>query len=90
MMDEMEARKRIEAFLKCPSDDANRPWTMEAFAEGWLVRQGPFEGFYGQSSYVVERATGRIISFPSGVPPRRIREEYQKVLSRGTEEKAGE
>jgi hypothetical protein len=90
MIDEVEAAKRIESFLKCPSNDADRPWTMEPFTEGWLIRQGPLEGFYGQPSYVVERATGRIVSFPSGVPRRRIREEYEKVLPRATEEKAGE
>ena len=87
MIDEIAAKRRAEELLKCPSDDPERPWTMESFAEGWLVRQGPLAGFRGQASYVIERETGRIMSFPSSVPPRRIREDYPGIVSRGTEEK---
>jgi hypothetical protein len=89
MIDELEARNRVEQFLKCPSDDPNRPWSMEGFGAGWLVRQGPLAGFRGQASYVVERETGRIVSFPSSIPPRRIREEYDAVVARGKQERSG-
>jgi len=87
MIDEIAARRQAEELLKCPSDHPEHPWTMESFAEGWLVRQGPLAGFRGQASYVIERETGRIMRFPSSVPPQRIREDYPNIFSRGTEEK---
>ena len=86
MIDESEAKIRAEALLEAPEDDSEHPWSMEPFAEGWLVRQHPLEGFRGQASYVIERDSGRIVSFPSSIPPRRIREEYSAVVSRGKEE----
>ena len=90
MIDEIAAKRRMEEFFKCPSSDPERPWKMEEFAEGWLVRQGPLAGFRGQASYVIEREAGRIMSFPSSVPLQRIREDYPNIISRGTEEEVPE
>lgn len=90
MIDESRAAQLVEALLQCPRDDPERPWTMVAFSEGWLIRRGPFEGYVGQASYVVERESGRLLMFPSAIPPKRIREDYSSVKARGTEVKPGE
>jgi len=90
MIDEIAAKRQAEELFKCPSDDPERPWIMEDFAQGWLVRQGPLTGFRGQASYVIERETGRIMSFPSSVPPQRILEDYENIISRGTKEELAE
>ena len=86
MIDDAGAKIRAEAFLKCPGDDPDHPWSIESFPQGWLIRQAPVAGAYGQPAYVIERETGRIVSFPSSVPPRRIREDYASVVSRATVE----
>jgi hypothetical protein len=85
MINEHEARKRAEALLRCPSDDPDHPWSIESFPEGWLIRPQPLARVRGQASYVIERASGRVVGFPSSIPPRRIREQYAAVVTRGTE-----
>jgi hypothetical protein len=40
----------------------------------------------GAASYVIERASGRVMSFPSYVPPDRILEEYDQVVADGIPE----
>jgi hypothetical protein len=89
MIDELEAIKLMEEFFQCSNDDPVRPWTMTSFPEGWLASQGPFEGYVGQATYVVERDGGRILMFSSAVPPKRIREKYLSVAGRGIEVKPG-
>ncbi len=37
----------------------------------------------GAGSYVIERGSGRVMSFPSYIPPDRILEEYDQVVSDG-------
>jgi hypothetical protein len=85
MIDEADARRRAEAFFTCPSDDPEHPWSLESFAEGWLLRRTPKPGIRGSASYVIERESGRIVGFPSSIAPRRVRDEYPDIVADGTE-----
>jgi hypothetical protein len=61
-------------------------WRLEEFDAGWLVR----EDWMGEASVrggsfcVVERATGRVLSFPSSISPTRIMTEYHQVVDRAS------
>jgi len=85
MIDEKNARKIAEGLLGSPSSGGDSAWTITGFAEGWLIRQEPKEGFVGAGSYVVEREGGRVLTFPSAVPPQRIVDEYASVVKWGRE-----
>lgn len=67
------------------SDDSDTPWALEEFKEGWLVKERAKEGFMGAASTVIERATGKVMRFPSNVPPGKIVNEYDKIRDRGHE-----
>jgi hypothetical protein len=61
-------------------------WHLEEFDSGWLVREdwmndGPVRG---GSFCVVERATGRVLAFPSSISPARITAEYDTVVDRAS------
>ncbi|MCK9924680.1 hypothetical protein MXD61_22915 [Frankia sp. AgPm24] len=59
-------------------DDAERPWELEEFPEGWLIVD--YSKLMGAPATIIERSSGRIMHFPSYVPPGRIVEEYGSVL----------
>ena len=61
-------------------------WHLEEFGAGWLVREdwmseGPVRG---GSFCVVERATGRVMAFPTSISPDRIMTEYDQVVDRAS------
>lgn len=78
MTDRATAIATLQEVIGCPPDDPTHPWTLREFEHGWLARVGPFEGYKGQSSLVLE-PSGRVLSFPSAVPPERIRNEFEAV-----------
>jgi hypothetical protein len=62
-------------------------WHLEEFDAGWLVREdwigeAPVRG---GSFCVVDRATGRVLSFPSSISPTRIMTEYHQVVDRASQ-----
>ena len=62
-------------------------WHLEEFDAGWLVREdwmgeAPVRG---GSFCVVERATGRVLSFPLSISPTRIMTEYDQVVDRASQ-----
>lgn len=65
-----------------PEDEA-RGWELVEFDAGWLIREKAAVGSRGAATRVIERAAGRIMRFPSGVPPVRIRNDYESVISDG-------
>lgn len=85
MIDEMEARRRAEAFFECPSDDPEHPWSLESFAHGWLLMRIPQPDIIGDASYVIERESGRIVGFPSSYSPDLVRDEYPDLAEEGIE-----
>jgi hypothetical protein len=74
--------ERIAGDIK--NDDPDGVWTLEEFKEGWLFKEAR-DGNIGAASTVIERATGKVMRFPSSVPPGRILKEYEKVRDRGHE-----
>ena len=61
-------------------------WRLEEFGSGWFVREDWMsEGSVrGGSFCVVERATGRVLAFPSSISPARIMTEYDQVVDRAS------
>jgi hypothetical protein len=62
-------------------------WQLEEFEAGWLVREDWMseQPARGGSSCVIERATGRVLAFPSSISPSRIKAEYDQVVDRASQ-----
>ena len=54
---------------------------LEEFPEGWRVVRPIPEGTIGTSNLAVERASGALLEFSSGLPPRRIIDDFEEVRS---------
>ncbi|HEX4094520.1 MAG TPA: hypothetical protein VHZ33_37875 [Trebonia sp.] len=76
------------AFHVCgaPPNDPRRGWELTEFAAGWLITERAKTGRRGGGTRVIERESGRVMSFPSFVPPSRIIGDYDEVLEDGTPE----
>jgi hypothetical protein len=61
-------------------------WHLQEFDAGWLVREDWMgeESVRGGSFCILERATGRVLSFPSSISPSRIMTEYHQVVDRAS------
>lgn len=60
-------------------------WELVEFDEGWLIRESSAldRSMLGAATRVIERGSGRVVQFPSSVPPSRILTEYAQVVDRG-------
>ena len=74
------------AFHVCgaPPGDPKRGWDLTEFDAGWLItsRAKPARG--DGATRVIERESGRVMSFPASVPPSKITADYQAVQADGT------
>lgn len=86
MITHEEAERIAAAAIGFSSDDAAHGWDLEEFDEGWLINEHEADDFRGGASRVIERDSGRVMRFPSSVPPSRILGEYGKILGRGRPE----
>lgn len=75
MTDEAEARARVQAHLG--SDD----FELREFTEGWRVVRRLPESYRGAATFAVERSTGALLEFASGIPPLRVEEAFEDVRS---------
>jgi hypothetical protein len=77
-----QAERIAAEVVGAPSDDPALGWELEEFDAGWLVREAWLNdpGVRGGAVWVVERASGRALQFPSSIPPRRILTEYEQVV----------
>jgi hypothetical protein len=66
-----------------PRDDDVRPWSLEEFSDGWLIRESSSSDRRGAAVRVIERTDGQIRRFPSAVPPTRILANYKSIRKRG-------
>jgi hypothetical protein len=66
-----------------PPNDHKRGWELREFDDGWLIVERA-AGRRGGATRVIERASGRVMSFPSSVSPSRITGDYQRALADGT------
>lgn len=76
MIDHDTAADRAADALSC--DDVE----LVAFDHGWLVRRPTPHGRRGAPTIVVERATGAVLAFPSGVSEGRVTSDYERVRAR--------
>ena len=74
------------AFHVCgaPPGDPRRGWDLTEFDAGWLITERARTGRRDGSTRVIERESGRVMSFPASVPPSRITTDYQAVQAAGT------
>jgi hypothetical protein len=74
------------AFHVCgaPPNDPRRGWDLTEFDAGWLITERARTGRRDGSARVIERESGRVMSFPASVPPSRITADYPAVQAEGT------
>jgi hypothetical protein len=83
MINRDDAERIAGEMTGAPSDDLERGWELTEFSAGWYVIEYAKRGRRGGVSRVIERESGRVMRFPSFVPPDRIIEEYDQVLAEG-------
>jgi hypothetical protein len=73
------------AFHVCgaPPNDPRRGWDLTEFDAGWLITDRARPGRPG-GARVIERESGRVMSFPASVPASRIMADYNAVLKDGS------
>lgn len=86
MVTQEQAERIAERVAGAPADDAENGWTLEEFDAGWLIHEKASFDLMGAASRVVERASGRVMSFPSHVSPQRIVTKYDQVTGDGFQE----
>jgi len=87
-----QAEQIAAQFVGAPASDPVNGWDLIEFGAGWLIREHALRDqlidtdsyVIGTGSYIVERASGRMLHFPSYVPPVRILEEYDQVADGGS------
>ena len=74
------------AFHVCgaPPNDPRRGWDLTEFDAGWLITERARPGRRDGSARVIERESGRVLSFPASVPPSRIMADYAKMRESGS------
>jgi hypothetical protein len=71
-----------------PRDGGDGGWELVEFDAGWLIRESSASdaSLRGGALRVIERESGRVMRFPSSVPPGRILTQYAQVVERGRAE----
>jgi hypothetical protein len=69
-----------------PSNDVENGWELKEFNRGWLLDRNSARDHRGGLTFVIERDSGRVMSFPSFVPPGFIMADYDEALSDGLPE----
>ena len=74
------------AFHVCgaPPGDPRRGWDLTEFDVGWLITGRARPGRAGGATRVIERESGRVVTFPASVPPSRILADYDEVRGSGS------
>jgi len=85
VIDETRAQEITAALLGRPADDPQQPWSLHEFPQGWLINRTAHltEEYAGAAAYVIEKATGRVLCFPSFVPTPRILRDYDAIVDQG-------
>jgi hypothetical protein len=72
-----------------PPGDPRRGWDLTEFDAGWLITERGAPAGRDAPARVIERDTGRVVSFPASVPRSRITADYGKVRDSGSAAPAG-
>jgi hypothetical protein len=78
-----EAERIAARVVGLPADDAERGWDLEEFDNGWIINEHGWEDYRGGATRVIEREAGRVMRFPSFVPPDLITADYAEALQDG-------
>ena len=78
-----QAKQIAAQLVGAPASDPDNGWDLLEFDAGWLILEHATINIRGAGSRVVERKSGRVLHFPSYVPPGRILEEYDQVVADG-------
>jgi hypothetical protein len=78
MIDENEAHRIATSVLNRQHDDPEGPWELVEFPQGWHIKDSLQRR--GSATRVVERDSGKVLRFPSALPPRAIRERFSMVV----------
>jgi len=89
MITRNQAEHIAAQLVGAPADDPVNGWALQEFDAGWLIQEHARANLRGAASRVVERASGRVMCFPSYIPPGRILEEYDQVVADGFPEEPG-
>jgi hypothetical protein len=86
MVSQQEAERIAAEFMGAPADDVDYGWIMQEFQAGWLLmhKWDKDDPVIGAGSYVVERASGRMLHFPSYIAPDLILADYDDVADEGS------
>jgi hypothetical protein len=69
-----------------PQGDIENGWELKEFDRGWLLNRNAARDRRGGLTFVIERESGRVMSFPSFVPPAVIMRDYDEALQDGRQE----
>ena len=83
MIDREQAEAIAADVCGGPAEDAERGWELREFDAGWLIGEPAGASRRGGATRVIERDTGVVMRFPSGIPPTLIMEEYAQVRDDG-------
>ena len=74
------------AFHVCgaPPGDPRRGWDLTEFEDGWLITERAKTPRRVAETRVIERDSGRVMSFPPTVSPALILADYQRALKAGS------
>ena len=85
MITQEQAERIAGEILGDADDSGEQNWELVEFDAGWLIREGSASdaSLRGGALRVIERESGRVMRFPSSVPPGRILTGYAQVVDRG-------
>jgi len=91
MITREQAEEIASRVVRTKPEDSPGTWKLVEFDAGWLIEVPAMfdRSLRGGATCVIERATGRVMRFPSSVPPDRILSEYDDVVSDGRVESLG-
>jgi hypothetical protein len=81
-----EAERIAALVVGLPADDAEHGWGLDEFDKGWIIIERGWEDYRGGATRVIERESGRVMRFPSFVPPDLIAADYAEALQDGRPE----
>lgn len=84
----MITREQAEQIASQVTGTQDGSWELVEFDDGWLIRESSASdrSLRGGATRVIERGSGRVVAFPSSISPRRIVNEYARVVERGRAE----
>jgi hypothetical protein len=81
-----EAERIAAQVIGLPANDAEHGWDLDEFDKGWIIIEHGWDDYRGGETRVIERESGRVMRFPSFLPPDLIVRDYVQALPDGRPE----